>query len=61
MKTLFATLLLSFLSLAGALAGDPHVVRYIGEWSDGRGEVLVVTADKFRIGGKVSSYKEIAR
>ena len=61
MKILLASLLFFSLSLAGALAGDPHVVRYIGEWSNGRGEVLVVTADKFRIGGRVSSYKEVAR
>ena len=61
MKTLYAALLLFFLPLARASADKPHVVRYIGEWSDGRGEVLTVTADKFRLGGRVSSYKETSR
>ncbi len=60
MKILCAAAL--FLTLTHTAAADkPVVPRYIGEWSDGRGIVLVVAANKFRLGSHPSSYKEIFR
>ena len=61
MKPRCLACLFLLLPLCLARADKPHELRYIGEWSDGRGEVLVVTANKLRVGSRTSSYKEIAR
>lgn len=56
-----ALALLSLPAFAVRAAEKPPEVRYIGEWSDGRGVVLTITAGKFRLGGRVSSFKETFR
>ncbi len=61
MKPFCAALVFLALSFCEARADKPPVLRYLGEWSDGRGEVLVVTGNKLRIGSHVASYKEIFR
>lgn len=61
MKPFRTALLFFLLPLAGALADKPHVMRCIGEWSDGRGEVLVFMPNKLKLGSRSSSYKELAR
>ena len=61
MRTRCLAFLFLLLPLSVGRAEKPHELRYIGEWSDGRGEVLVVTANKLRVGSRTSSYKETAR
>ena len=61
MKTFCVAGLLLLGAFTAAFADKPVVPRYIGEWSDGRGQVLVVTASKFRLGSHASSFKEVFR
>ena len=61
MKTFLFALAFLSLSLPARAADKPHVVRYIGEWSDGRGVVLTITGNKFRLGSHLSSFKETFR
>ncbi len=62
MKTLCAALLFFLPLAAGAFADKkPPELRCVGEWSDGRGTVLIVTENKLRLGSHVASYKEITR
>ena len=58
MKTFCLVLVASFSLSAASRAEKPREARYIGEWSDGRGTVLQVTAGKFRVGSHASSFKE---
>ena len=64
MKTRHAALLLAVSLLAGltAYAGKKWKDPYIGEWSNGRGETLVITANSIRFGNeKAVSYHDITR
>ena len=59
-----AHLALVLLSLPVSVASaekPPEPPRYLGEWSDGRGVVLVVTANKLRLGSHAASFKEVFR
>ncbi len=60
MKPICLAAVLFALSVAATFAEKPpEPPRYIGEWSDGRGVVLVVTANKLRLGSHAASFKEI--
>ncbi len=63
MKTRFLLLAALFSLPAAALvrAEKPHEMRYVGEWSDGRGVILTVAASKFHLGSHASAFKEIYR
>ena len=64
MKTRHAALLLVVSSLVGltAYAGKKWKDPYIGEWSNGRGETLVITSNNIRFGNeKAVSYHDITR
>ncbi len=62
MKTFCAVSVFLLTLVSGAFADKkPPERRCVGEWSDGRGTVLVVTETKLRLGSQVASYKEITR
>lgn len=61
MKSLCVGLLFLLLSRTVSCADKPPALCYLGEWSDGRGTVLLITANTWRMGSHLASYKEIAR
>lgn len=64
MKTRHAALLLAISLLAGltAYAAEKWKDPFIGEWSNGRGETLIITSSTIKFGnGKAVSYHDITR
>ena len=63
-KTRHAALLLAVSLLAGltVYAGEKWKDPYIGEWSNGRGDTLVITSNTIRFGNdKAVNYHDITR
>ena len=64
MKTRLAILLLAIFLLSGltAYAGEKWKNPYVGEWSNGRGDTLVITSSTIKFGkDKAVNYHDITR
>ena len=60
MKLRCAPLALWFLAQATGLAADPP--RYLGHWSNGRGETLTITASTIQFGeDQTAKYRDVTR
>jgi len=63
-KTRYISLLLAVFLLAGltAYAGEKWKDPYVGSWSNGRGDTLVITGSTIKFGrDKAVSYRDITR
>lgn len=64
MKTSYVSILLAVFLLAGltAHAGEKWKDPYVGGWSNGRGDILVITGSTIKFGrDKAVSYRDITR
>lgn len=64
MKTRYISFLLAIFLLAGlaAFGAEKRKDPYIGEWSNGRGDTLVITGSTIKFGrDKAASYRDITR